>query len=251
MAERETLQVEKRNCRLRIVDCGLTDYRQVLQLQLDLRQKRYNGEIANTVLLTEHQPVITLGARARANKLLVEQGVLAQRGIDVLEIRRGGGTTAHNPGQVVFYPILKLREVGLGINEYIRHLEAIGAELLGQLGVHSEKRKGFPGLWVGQKKIASIGVRASKGVTFHGMAINIQNDLSIFDLIIPCGLDGVVMTSAAEEVKIGNFEYRMSNDEVTRKISRQFSMENVKHKLAKLCVKYFSSEDMVEYEDQN
>jgi lipoate-protein ligase B len=116
-----------------------------------------------------------------------------------VEVRRGGGTTAHNPGQLVFYPILNLLTTGHGINEYIRELEAIGAELLEQLGVQSTRRKGAPGLWVGKKKIASIGVRVSKFITFHGMAINIQNDLSIFDYIVPCGLDNVEMTSVLNE----------------------------------------------------
>ena len=116
-----------------------------------------------------------------------------------MEIRRGGGATAHNPGQLVFYPIVHLQELRLGVNEYVRTLEAIGIELLAGLGVRERRRKGFPGLWVGQRKIASVGVRVSRFVTCHGMAINIQNDLSIFNFMVPCGLDGVVMTSAQRE----------------------------------------------------
>lgn len=189
----------KTNCRLRIRDCGLAGFGQVLQLQHKLVRQRQSGEISNTVLMAEHKPVITLGARALKNRLLVGSEVLAQRRIDLVTIRRGGGTTAHNPGQLVFYPILDLRGLGLGVSEYIRRLEQIGIELLEQLGVKSERRKGFPGLWVGEKKVASIGVRVSKGVTFHGMAINITNDLSIFDMIIPCGLDGLQMTSVLKE----------------------------------------------------
>jgi len=170
-------------------DCGQADYREVLQLQHELREKRRAGKIPNTILIVEHQAVITLGARQSANKLLIGREELAKQHIDVVDIRRGGGTTAHNPGQLVFYPILHLQELGLSITEYIRQLETIGIELLQQLGIRSQRRKGFPGLWVSDKKIASIGVRVSKHVTYHGMAINIQNDLSIFDFIIPCGLD--------------------------------------------------------------
>jgi len=189
---------------LRIVDCGLADYREVLRKQHELHEKRRLGEVANTVLIVEHPPVITLGARQNANKLLVSRKELAARQIDVVDIRRGGGATAHNPGQLVFYPILHLQGLGLGISEYMRELEAIGKELLEQLGVYSQRREGFPGLWVLREnskfqKIASIGVRLSKGVTYHGMAINIQNDLSIFDFVIPCGLDGVEMTSVLKE----------------------------------------------------
>jgi lipoate-protein ligase B len=100
---------------------------------------------------------------------------------------------------LVFYPILHLQELGLGIGEYVRTLEIIGIELLSQLGVHSEQRKGLVGLWVGDRKIASVGVRVSRFVTHHGMAINIRNDLSIFEALVPCGLEGVEMTSVLKE----------------------------------------------------
>ncbi len=141
----------------------------------------------------------------------------------MVEIRRGGGTTAHNPGQLVLYPILDLQKLGLGISEYIRELEAIGAELLEQLGLTSQRHKGRPGLWVGEKKIACIGVRVSKSVTYHGMAINIQNDLGIFDLFVPCGLDGVEMTSVRKET------------------GRLHSMNEIKRRLSQLLVSHFST----------
>ena len=207
---------------LRTIDCGLANYREVLQLQHQLREKRHRGEIPDTVLIVEHFPVITLGARQSTNKLLADKDDLAQRHIDVVDIRRGGGTTAHNPGQLVFYPILNLRQLNLGISEYIRELESIGAELLEHLDVHTERRKGFPGLWVGTKKIASIGVRVSKFITYHGMAINIQNDLSIFDFITPCGLDDVEMTSVLKET------------------GKRHSMNQVKEKLSQLLIRHFS-----------
>ena len=207
---------------LQILDCGLADYRQVLQLQHQLREKRNQGEIPNTVLIAEHPAVITLGARQSANKLLASRNTLAQMQIDVVESRRGGGTTAHNPGQLVFYPILNLQQLGLGIREYIRELETTGAELLEQLGIRSQRRKGFPGLWVGDRKIASIGVRVSKFVTYHGMAINIQNDLGIFEFFVPCGLDGLKMTS------------------VLRETGKRHSMSLVKKNLADLLIKHLT-----------
>jgi lipoic acid synthetase len=186
-------------CLLQIRDCGLGDYREVLELQQRLVEQRRRGETGDTVLIVEHRPVITLGVRQNANTLLAERGKLAEKGIDVVEIRRGGGATAHNPGQIVIYPILNLQEFHLGVSEYIRTLEQIGIELLEQLGVKSGRRKDFPGLWVDSRKIASIGVRVSRQITHHGMAININNDLSIFDYIVPCGLEGVEMTSALNE----------------------------------------------------
>ena len=224
MLEKSTTEIceLKIESSLRIIDCGLANYRETLQIQHRLREKRSRGEITNTVLIVEHQPVITLGARQSANKLLAGREDLAQKHIDVVDIRRGGGTTAHNPGQLVFYPILHLQQLNLGISEYIRKLESIGAELLEQLGVHAERQKGFPGLWIGTKKIASIGVRVSKFITFHGMAINIQNDLSIFEFITPCGLDDVKMTSVLKET------------------GKSHSMSQVKERLSQLLIRHFS-----------
>ena len=182
-----------------IRDCGLADYREVLALQRQLQERRRAGAIPDTVLIVEHPAVITLGARKSANRLLIDSEELARQGIDLVEIRRGGGATAHNPGQLVFYPILHLQELGLDVSRYVRMLEQIGIELLASLGVESGRRKGFPGLWVGQRKMASIGVRVSRMVTCHGMAINIRNDLGIFAHMVPCGLDGVEMTSVLKE----------------------------------------------------
>jgi lipoic acid synthetase len=210
------------NWPLQIINCGIADYREVLQTQHELHDKRRDGKISDTILIVEHPPVITLGAQQSANKLLVSREDLAKQHIDVVNIRRGGGVTAHNPGQLVFYPILNLQELGLGITEYIRKLETIGIELLQQSGVPSQQRKGFPGLWVGDKKIASIGVRVSKSVTYHGMAINIQNDLSIFDLFIPCGLEGVEMTSVLQET------------------GKCHSMSEIKKRLGQLLIKHLS-----------
>ncbi len=227
MLEKSTIENRKSKIanHLHIIDCGLADYREALQLQHQLREKRRRGEIPNTVLIVEHFPVITLGARQSINKLLADRKDLAQKHIDVVDIRRGGGTTAHNPGQLVFYPILNLQELNLGISEYIRELESIGAELLEHLGIHAERQKGFPGLWVGTKKIASIGVRVSKFITFHGMAINVQNDLSIFDFITPCGLDNVEMTSVLKET------------------GKRHSMSLIKRNLAELLKEHFSSNE--------
>ncbi len=209
---------------LSFIDCGLSDYREVLQLQQEMHEKRRLDEMPDTILIVEHTPVITLGARQSANKLQASCEELAERNIDVVESRRGGGTTAHNPGQLVFYPILNLKQLGLDISTYIRKLEEIGIKLLEQLGLNAERRKGFPGLWVENKKIASIGVRVSKFVTYHGMAINIQNDLSIFDFITPCGLDNIEMTSLLKET------------------GKQHPMNQIKEKLKELLIKHFSDE---------
>ncbi len=184
---------------LTIRDLGRAAYNEVLDLQRQLNEQRRAGEIGDTVLIVEHPPVITLGARQSANKLLIGTETLAQRGIELVQIRRGGGATLHNPGQLVFYPILNLQQLGLGVSEYIRTLEAIGIDLLAELGLTCQRRQGYPGLWIEERKIASIGVRVSRQVTRHGMAINIANDLSLFNLMVPCGLSGVQMTSLEKE----------------------------------------------------
>jgi lipoyl synthase len=224
-----TIAEKTKNSSLHIVDCSLADYRDVLQQQHQLCKERQQSKIPDTILITEHPPVITLGARQSANKLCTDIASLKKQGIDVVDVRRGGGATAHNPGQLVFYPILNLRELGLGISEYIRKLEAIGIELLEQLNVKTQRRKGFPGLWVNDRKIASIGVRVSKSVTYHGMAINIQNDLSIFDHIIPCGLENVKMTSAVNETGI------------------RYSMDEVKNRLSQILKKHLSRRRLPEW----
>jgi lipoic acid synthetase len=224
-----TVAEKTKNSSLHIMDCGLADYRDVLQQQFQLCEEKQQGQIPNTVLITEHPPVITLGARQNANKLCTDIESLKKQGIDVVDVRRGGGATAHNPGQIVFYPILNLHQLQLGVNEYIRTLEQIGMELLKQLGAQSSRRTGFPGLWVGKKKIASIGVRLSKFVTYHGMAINIQNDLSIFDYIIPCGLDEVEMTSVLKETGI------------------RYSMNEVKNQLSQILKRHFGQRRLPEW----
>jgi lipoyl(octanoyl) transferase len=213
---------QSKESRLTVTDCGISGYDEVLGQQNRLHEERHTGLVPDTVLIVEHTPVITLGARQSANKLLTDPDELAQQGIHCVQIRRGGGTTAHNPGQLVFYPILDLGARALGISEYIRSLESIGIELLGQLHVNAERKKGFPGLWVGPRKIASIGVRVSRQITYHGMAINIQNDLQIFGHFVPCGLDGVDMTS------------------VLRETGRHSSMPQIKQDLTELLRKYFA-----------
>jgi lipoate-protein ligase B len=207
---------------LQIRDCGLCEYRQILDLQLELLDELGNEKIPNTVLIVEHTDVITLGARQSKNKLLVSPEELASRNVDIVKIRRGGGTTAHNPGQLVFYPVMNIKQLSLGISEYVRTLERIGQELLMQFNLKSDAKKGYPGLWIGKRKIASIGVRVSRFLTYHGMAINIQNDLSIFDLIKPCGLENIEMTSLSKET------------------GENYSMNLVKEKLTKILMRHFS-----------
>lgn len=182
-----------------IRDCGLCGYEPMHEEQKRIVELVHSGQAAGTVLLLEHKPVITLGARQSENKLIATERELASGGIELHPVRRGGGTTAHNPGQLVIYPIIDLRQLDLGINEFIRELEQVGIDALAAAGVDAVRVKGLPGLWIGSEKIASIGVKVSMGITYHGMAVNVCNDLSIFNNIVPCGIDNVVMTSVQKQ----------------------------------------------------
>lgn len=208
-------------------DCGVMPYAEALGLQFELLDRRQADEVCNTVLLVEHPAVITLGARKAQNRLLGERTELEAAGIEVVAVGRGGGTTAHNPGQIVVYPIIKLKSLGLGITEYVRRMEGIGIGFLAEYGVEAGRRKGFPGLWVGERKIGSIGVQVKKWVTMHGMAINVCNDLGVFGHIVPCGLDGVCMTSVEELTGV------------------RPEMGEVKERLSRLCVEAFSGNGQV------
>ena len=203
---------------IRIIDCSLAGYAEVFTQQLELLKARQSDEICNTVLMVEHPAVITLGARKTENKLLASAESLGEKGIEVVAAGRGGAATAHNPGQIVIYPIVKLKSLKLDVGAYVGRLESIGIELLGRLGVQSQRRKGYPGLWVDQKKIASIGVQIKRWTTMHGIAINIANDLAIFDNIVPCGLSDVEMTSVLEET------------------GKEWAMEEVKPMVKDICV---------------
>jgi lipoyl(octanoyl) transferase len=214
----------KMSNKIKIIDCGIKDYRSVLTLQEKTVSNLQAGAGDDTVFIVEHTPVITLGARSSANKLLKDRQAIENAGIEIVEIRRGGGTTAHNPGQLVIYPIINLKKRSLGVSDFVHLLEKIGIELLAELGVKCETKKSLPGLWIGEKKIASIGVQVKKWITCHGIAININNDLSIFDLIVPCGLDNVRMTSAEKE------------------FGKKINMNEVKNILKKILLEKFLNE---------
>jgi lipoate-protein ligase B len=204
-----------------IRDCGLAGYTEILSLQLQLLADRQADNIPNTILLVEHPPVITLGARKSENKLRTDEATLKNKGIELITIGRGGGTTAHNPGQLVIYPIVKLKTLKLDVPQFVRRVEQLGLELLDTLGVIAHRQKGLPGLWTEKQKIASVGIQIKKWVTMHGIAINICNDLTIFDYIVPCGLENVKMTSAAQQT------------------NNQYNMATVKEDTVKLCEQLF------------
>src|SRR4029078_2138820 len=150
-----------------------------------------------TLLLLQHPPTYTLGVRGKAEHLLLSQEAYLTRGAEVIRTDRGGDVTFHGPGQVVGYPIIDVRKRG-GPGAYVRALEGMLIDVLGRFGIAAERSERNAGVWVGDAKIAAIGVRVSRGITTHGFALNVRTDLSYFDDIVPCGLADTAVTSIAE-----------------------------------------------------
>ena len=187
--------------RLIVQDLGRRAYGEVLELQRALCRQRIAGEIDEDILLlVEHDPVVTLGRGTRAESLPLPRPELERRGVEVFEVERGGDVTFHGPGQLVGYPVMDLRQHREDLHWYLRRLEAGLIAGLGRLGVAAGPNPGLTGVWTGGRKIASIGIHVKQWVTFHGFALNVSTDLSYFDLIVPCGIRDVTMTSVAPEL---------------------------------------------------
>lgn len=178
----------------RIVELGTIDYRRAWDMQVELAQEVHDGRQPNTLLLLEHPHVYTQGRLSKDEHLLLTPAQLAQRGIDLVETDRGGQITYHGPGQLVAYPVVNLRDWG-GPLKYVRTLEQVIIQSLASFGIAAGLVAGLTGVWVGERKIAAIGVKISRGVAHHGFAINVNPDLSYFDHIVPCGITDRQVTS--------------------------------------------------------
>ena len=186
---------------LLVADLGVMPYADALALQRAAAQARLSGAIADDILLlVEHPPVVTLGRSAKAANLLGSPDLLAARGVEVFDVERGGDITFHGPGQLVAYPIVDLTQHRQDLHWYLRRLEEVIIHALSPFGISGSRNPGKTGVWVGERKIASIGVHARQWVTWHGFALNVTTDLSFFDLMIPCGIADVVMTSVEREL---------------------------------------------------
>jgi lipoate-protein ligase B len=194
-------------------DLGQIGYAEAVALQDTLAEQRRNDEIADTLLLLEHPPVITLGRRASMHDVFFSEAELQRRGIGVHKTTRGGLVTYHGPGQLVGYPIIKLRARGLTVPCYVRALELAIIAALAEIGIGADVRDGYVGVFTEQGKIAAIGVNQRHGITLHGFAVNLQPDLSHFDLINPCGIGDLGVTSVAavlgHPIDIDDFKLRI------------------------------------------
>ncbi|MDP6762578.1 MAG: lipoyl(octanoyl) transferase LipB [Planctomycetota bacterium] len=174
---------------------GRTPYEETLGLQRELVERRIAGDVGDVLLLCEHDPVLTVGRGSEA-------AAVAETGLPVVEVERGGEATYHGPGQVVAYPILGLPQGRRDLHRYLRDLEEVAIRVLAEFGVAGTRREDLTGVWIGASKVCSIGVAVRRWVTWHGLALNVRTDLASFEGFHPCGLDPSVMTRLADHAEL-------------------------------------------------
>ncbi len=204
-----------------ILDLGLSDYNDTWKLQKKLQSKRILGEIEDHLLLVEHPPVFTLGKNASRQHIINNS-----KDVSIIQTDRGGNITFHGPGQLVCYPILDLNHYKRSITWYMRELEQLIIDVLGEYDIKASRKKGLTGTWVKDKKIAALGVRISRWVTMHGFSLNINPDLNFYKHIIPCGIKEYGVTSMAKIM--GNEVPSM--DEIKAKMTKYFTKNFVGYK---------------------
>lgn len=177
---------------LSVAELGVVDYDDAVAMQTALLAARIDGSVGDTILMMEHPHVFTLG-RGADEKFIVEN----KEGVPIRRVSRGGQVTYHGPGQLIGYPILKLEGRERDVTGYLRNLEAAMIDALAKFGIDAGRRDAMTGVWVGARKIASIGVGIRRWTTWHGFALNVSTDLSYFDSIVPCGIEGCRMTSVS------------------------------------------------------
>jgi lipoyl(octanoyl) transferase len=183
------------------VRLGVVPYEDARRLQREIEAARNDGRIPDVLLVLEHPPVYTKGRRSTADELPMGEEWYRRQGIEVVETDRGGRVTYHGPGQLVGYPIVSLRPYRDDVHDYIRRMERVIIEALGEWGVEAEVVDGLTGVWTPERrKVGSIGVHVSRGTTTHGFAINVNNDLQPFEWIVPCGIESCRMTSLSREL---------------------------------------------------
>jgi lipoate-protein ligase B len=186
---------------LRVDVLGRRRYGEVLELQRKVAAERIAGTRPDTLILVEHDPVVTLGRSTKNENLMASPELLRARGVELFDIERGGDVTFHGPGQLVGYPIIDLSQHKQDLHWYLRQIEEVLIQTIGESGITGRREPKYTGVWVEDRKIASIGVHARSWVTWHGFALNVSTDLCYFDLMVPCGIPDVHMTSMENEVR--------------------------------------------------
>lgn len=211
-----------------ITALGTMPYGEALELQRSVAAARISGEVPEDVLLlVEHPPVVTLGRSSKDAHLTASPELLKLRGVELFEVERGGDVTFHGPGQLVGYPIIDLKRHKQDLHWYLRTVEQALIDTLEALGIAAGRNTGYTGVWTGGKKIASIGVHARDWVTWHGFALNVTTDLSYFDLIVPCGIQDVTMTSIARELPAAGVAFERVARTAANALARLFDLTPV------------------------
>ena len=234
-----------------VVRCGTVPYEEARETQRTLEGRRQREEIGDVLLLLEHPPVYTRGRRSTAEELPMGAGWYEAQGIEVRDTDRGGRVTYHGPGQLVAYPIVSLAPYGDDVHEYVRGLERVMIGALAEHGVEARLIEGQTGVWVGRpeqgdnagpaagpstigaRKIGSIGIHVSRGVTTHGLSVNVSNDLQPFEWVVPCGIEGCAVTSLTRELGAEQSVEAFA-DTLVRHFGRVFGREPVATPLAEI-----------------
>lgn len=211
--------IETQTDQILVQNIGRKSYKAVWDLQKEMQQQRIKGDIEDTLILVEHDPVYTLGKNANEDHLLQSR----DQSVDVFNIERGGDITFHGPGQLVGYPILDLSNYKKSVSWYMRTLEQVLIDTLIEFKIIAQRNDGLTGVWVGDEKIAALGVRISRWVTMHGFALNVNPDLSFYDGIIPCGIFDHGVTSM--EQLLGETQ---NNDNVKNMVIEKFNKYFIK-----------------------
>ena len=211
--------IETQTDQILVQNIGRKSYKAVWDLQKEMQQQRIKGDIEDTLILVEHDPVYTLGKNANEDHLLQSR----DQSVDVFNIERGGDITFHGPGQLVGYPILDLSNYKKSVSWYMRTLEQVLIDTLIEFKIIAQRNDGLTGVWVGDQKIAALGVRISRWVTMHGFALNVNPDLSFYDGIIPCGIFDHGVTSM--EQLLGETQ---NNDNVKNMVIKKFNKYFIK-----------------------
>ena len=206
---------------LKVEWLGRKRYREAWHVQRARHAARDADEIADTLLLVEHEPVLTLGRHALDEHVIASPAELARRGIEVIRVERGGEVTYHGPGQLVAYPIVRLRELPVLLRPFVRALELAMGDVAARYGITAAPRPGYPGVWLDQdgprpRKLGALGLRVERGISYHGIALNITTRLEDFQLIDPCGMAGLDVTSVARELGWNGPDAEPSTDSVER-----------------------------------
>ncbi len=223
-----------KECSAVFMDLGLLEYNRALDLQFQIVQSKIDRTILkDRILFVEHPSVFTLGKRGGKENLGVSKKFLALRNIDLIKTNRGGNITYHGPGQAVMYPIIDLERNRIGVKDFVHGLEEIMKQTARDFNIDADRNPKNHGIWVGNSKIGSVGISIKRGISFHGLALNVNPDLEPFSWINPCGLTNISITSLEKEIK--NQEKGMLS---TSENNHDLSMKQIKNAF----IEYFSSE---------